>query len=105
MKRAASPASADAVIDLDALTGDLANLRALAGDAMMQEACGLLRERLKLTPEKLMLLMLRRVNPEEIVQKGEEAHLRGVRHETLAGHKDRRELPVLINGILDQRQG
>lgn len=93
MKRPAKP-----IVNLDSLTGEVANLRAVAGDEMMQAAFAIVRERLDLTPEKLALLLLRILNPDEIVQQGEEATLRGVRHETLKGYKDGKLLPALVNG-------
>lgn len=95
------PASA---VNLDALTGNLATLRAIAGDEMCSEAMLLLRADLELTPHKLMLMLKRAVAPDAIILKGDEAELRGVHHDTLKGHKDRRELPPLINGVLDTRQ-
>lgn len=94
-KRTPKPA-----VNLDGLTGDLANLRAIAGDEMTQAAIELLRERLHLTPEKLMLIFLRNVAPDELVQQGEEANLRGIaKPDTLKGYKDEGFFPHFINGM------
>lgn len=56
------------------------------------------RERLKLTPEKLRLRLIRILNPDEILEEREECVLRGVSDKTLKGMKDRGELPTKING-------
>jgi hypothetical protein len=85
--------------NLDALTGELANLRVVAGDELMAEACGLLRQRLKLTPQKLMLILLRELAPDEWVGQLEEAALRGRKPETLREAKARGDFPREINGI------
>jgi hypothetical protein len=82
-------------INLEALTGPAANLRAVAGDAMMHDALALVQARLRLTPEKLAVLLLRQLNPEEILYVPEECRLRGVSDKTLKGMKDGKELPAV----------
>ena len=80
-------------INLDALTGPVANLRAVAGDEMMEEALAILRARLKLTPEKVAALWLRTINPDCIPYVDEECAVRGVSDKTLKAMKDAKELP------------
>lgn len=89
--------SKGAQVDLDSLSPELANLRAVGGDAMMQAAFAIVRERLDLTPEKLALMILRAVAPHEIITEGDECKLRGVSDKTLRGMKDRGELPRVVN--------
>lgn len=67
--------------------------------ALLDAAMPLVIKELKLTPAKLALLLVRAINPDHILGQVEEALLRGVKHETLKGHKDRGELPTLVNGI------
>lgn len=86
-------------LNLDNLNGPLANLRAVAGDPMMQEALEIMRERLALTPEKLALMILRIVNPDEMIGQVEEAELRGVKPETLRNAKANGDFPRQINGV------
>lgn len=93
------PRSSTPAPNLDALTGELANLRVVAGDELMSDACQLLRQRLKLTPQKLMLILLREVAPDEWVGQLEEAALRGRKPETLREAKARGDFPREINGI------
>jgi hypothetical protein len=66
--------------------------------ALRDEAMRLAVARLELTPEKLALLIVRAVNPDECIEQGEEATLRGLRRETLKGYKDGGEYPRQING-------
>ncbi len=94
MKRA----SKGAQVNLDAIPG-IAGLRAVAGEDMMQEAFTLLRARLELTPEKLMLMLLRQFAPEERVEQGEEARLRGIpKRDTLTSLKNDGLFKKEING-------
>ena len=78
----------------------MAVMRLVAGDVMMSSALEIAREKLDLTPEKLATLIMLRVNPWADVKQGEEAELRGVRHETLRSRKDARELPTLFGGVV-----
>lgn len=59
----------------------------------------LVKARLKLTDEKLALILVRLINPDELINEGEEAILRGVRPETLKKYKDSDDLPRHVNGI------
>ena len=86
-------------VDLDKLTGELAALRMLVGDAMMSEACELLRERMKLTAEKVSLVLQRRVFPDACVGQGEEANLRGMKPDTLREAKQRGEFAREMTGL------
>lgn len=85
---------------LDALPDSLRGLQILAGDEMMAKAIEIARERLGLTPEKLALIILRTVAPEEMIEQGEEMILRGIGNpKTLKGYKDDGLLPRFINGV------
>lgn len=81
---------------LDALTGASAALRHLAGDEMSLAALGLLRERLRLTPQKLMLLFLRDLAPDEIIGETEEGNLRGVSPTTFRKVKGAQEVARVL---------
>jgi hypothetical protein len=85
-------------LGLSSIGPELASLRVLAGDEMMAQALEIARERLKLTPEKLALMILRAVAPDEIIGEGEEAIVRGVSAPTLRGMKEREEIPRVVNG-------
>ena len=84
-------------VALDSLP-DFAALRAIAGDAMMQEALVLLRERLALTPEKLMAMMMRQIAPNELLTVPEECALRGVTAKPLKAMKDAKVIPQILSG-------
>ena len=47
---------------------------------------------------KLALILIRELNPDELIDQGEEAILRGVKDETLKGHKDEGSFPRFVNG-------
>lgn len=86
-------------IDLDRLTGQAVNLRAVAGDEVMTQAIELLRKRLKLTPEKVMLLLLREIAPDWVLLAYEEEEVRDVSKNCLAGMKQRGEIPQICGGV------
>lgn len=48
--------------------------------------------------ETVALIVARMIAPDRIIGQGEEAKLRGVRHETLKKYKDEKLLPALVNG-------
>lgn len=87
-----------AAMGLSSIGPELASLRAIAGDEMMALAMAIARDRLKLTPEKLALMILRTVARDEILGEGEEAIVRGVSAPTLRNMKDRQEIPRVVNG-------
>ena len=84
-------------IDLSMLGPELATLRALGGDAMMHEALAIARERLALTPEKLALLIVRAVAPDELIGETEESRLRGCSPVTLRAMKERGDVRRVVN--------
>lgn len=63
------------------------------------------KERLRLTDEKLALMLVRLINPDEIIEQGEEAILRGKKDETLKGYKDEGLFPRFVNGTLPRVKG
>lgn len=94
MKRPPKPA-----IDLALIGPELASLRAIAGDEMMHEAFAIVRERLALTPEKLALMIVRAVAPDQFIKLGEEHTLRGIgKADTLRDYKLQKLFPHFING-------
>lgn len=80
----------------DATTGTLAFLRAVAGEEMLAAAMPILRERMKLTPEKLAILLDRVLRPDVMPDKGDEAILRDLDTGTLKKYKDAFRLPERI---------
>jgi hypothetical protein len=75
----------------------LEQLLALLPQELVGEAMTLAIERLKLNPEKLALLIVRSLNPDEVLGACEEAVLRGVTRKTLGAMKSRGELPKGVN--------
>ncbi len=49
---------------------------------------------------KVALLLVREINPDETIEQGEEAILRGLKKDTLKGYKDDHLYPRLINGTV-----
>lgn len=86
-RKSAAPAEMPGALDR------LSLLRLVAGEEMFAAALPLLRARMKLTPEKLALILLRELNPDARIEQGEEATIRGVKAETL---RDLKEAP---NGV------
>jgi len=86
--------------EIPALTSELQLLQLVADPAVMAAALPIVRERLRLTPEKLALILIRLINPDEDIGQVEESKLRGVRPETLKGYKEEKLLPRLINGAI-----
>lgn len=72
----------------------LANLPA----ALVNQAMQLAIARMDLTPEKLATILVRALNPDEIIGETEEAKLRGVSPTTLRGYKSDGILPKVVNG-------
>lgn len=52
------------------------------------------------TERKVAILLVRAINPDEILKDYEEALARGVGDEKLKEHKDRKELPVIMCGVV-----
>ncbi len=75
-------------------------LRLIATPEEFAEAVKLARERLKITPAKLALMLVRLINPDEIIGETDEAKLRGLSPQTLRDmkSKERSELPAVIQG-------
>lgn len=65
---------------------------------MVQEAVRIAVEQMKLTPEKLALILVRHFNPDQIIEQGKESTLRGVKNDTLKTYKDEGHFPRFING-------
>lgn len=59
----------------------------------------LVKKRLDLDDEKLALMLVRLINPDEVLTQTEEANLRGLRPETLRSYKDAGEFPRHLGGI------
>ena len=91
--------SSPQVVNLDALTGNAVNLRALAGDEMMQDALALVRARLGLTAESLASMLIREFAPDWVLRGYEEEGARGVSKNTLGAMKQRGELPQVCGGV------
>lgn len=49
--------------------------------------------------KKAALILVRTLNPDEVLKESEECILRGVSDKTLRGMKQRRELPVVCGGV------
>lgn len=79
-----------------ALTSALALLQLVADPADFAAAIPILRARMKLTPDKIALILARVLNPEEFIKKGEEVTLRGLHEETLKNYKEEKLLPEFI---------
>jgi hypothetical protein len=88
--------------ELPALLSTLQLIQLVAGDEMMREAIPLVRAQLKLTPEKLAIMLRRIVNPDGFTEKGDEATLRGIKEETLRGYKKDGFFPEYLGGVSPQ---
>ncbi len=64
--------------------------------SLVSEATDIAIARLKLTPEKLALILMRAWNPDEIPGETEEARLRGVSPITLRKMKNAKEISRVI---------
>lgn len=73
-------------------------IRAICTPEEIAAGIAIARDRLRLTPEKIALILVRLFNPDEIIEQGEEATLRGLRKETLKAYKDEGLLPRFVNG-------
>lgn len=74
------------------VTPDLVNLQPF----ITEEARRLAAKRLGMTDQKVALLIVKAVNPYEVLTQEEEAILRGVSRDKLRGHKERKELPHVL---------
>lgn len=88
---ASKPKAAPSNVPSDAVPLSLLLSRLPA--ALVDEAMGIAIEKMKLTPEKLALILVRALNPDENIEKGEEADLRGIDRKILKEYKDARFLP------------
>lgn len=61
-----------------------------------EKAKQLAAERLRMTDEKVTLLIVKEINPYEILTNQEEALIRGISRDKLRGHKTRKELPPVL---------
>jgi hypothetical protein len=75
----------------------LEQLLAMLPPETVGQAMTIAVERLRLNPEKLALLIVRSLNPDEVLGASEEALLRGVTRKTLGAMKGRGELPKGVN--------
>jgi hypothetical protein len=78
-------------------------LQFIAGEKLMADALEIVRDRLELTPDKLALMVVRLINPDEILGEQEEAKVRGVSRNTLRDMKGRGELPVIIQSPVNRQ--
>ena len=79
-----------------------ARIIALMPPDKVDKACAMAAERLDLTAEgaaeKLSLIIVRILNPDEILSQEEEAKLRGKSRQTIRQMKRRKELPDVLGG-------
>lgn len=85
--------------------GEIVLLRELAGEKMWAAALPLVRDKLKLTPDRLAAMIARRLSPERHVKQGEEALLRVLDEDTLREYKEEPQpiYPRHLTGISSLR--
>lgn len=89
----------NSTVDLSSIGPELASLRAIAGDDMMAKAMEIARARLKLTPERLALMIVRAVAPDLVLCAYEEEEVRDVSKNALTAMKQRGEIPQICGGV------
>lgn len=74
----------------------LSLLCTVAGADMLASAIPILRDQMRLTPEKLALLLHRLLNPDHVPGEAQEAIIRGMSAPTLRAMKQAKELPTVL---------